>query len=52
MTAESAAEIADLIAAVSRRIRTDANRDLGPLGVTWAQVRALRTLARATARCA
>ena len=45
--AEISAEIADLMAAVSRRIRIDANRDLGPLGVTWAQVRALRTLARA-----
>ena len=45
--ADTSAEIADLVAAVSRRIRIDANRDLGPLGVTWAQVRALRMLARA-----
>jgi DNA-binding MarR family transcriptional regulator len=45
--ADASAEIADLVAAVSRRIRNDAKGDLGPLGVTWAQVRALRTLARA-----
>ncbi len=43
---ETAAEVADLVAATSRRIRIAANRDLGPLGVTWSQVRALRTLAR------
>jgi DNA-binding MarR family transcriptional regulator len=44
---ETSAEVADLVAALSRRIRIDATRDLGPLGVTWGQVRALRTLARA-----
>src|SRR5262245_50059742 len=44
---ETSAEVADLVAALSRRIRIDASRDLGPLGVTWGQVRALRTLARA-----
>lgn len=42
----ASADVADLIAAVSRRIRRAANRDLDPLGVTWGQVRALRTLAR------
>lgn len=42
----ASADVADLIAAVSRRIRRAANHDLEPLGVTWGQVRALRTLAR------
>ena len=36
--ATRAPEVADLIAGVSRRIRLAANRDLGPLGVTWGQV--------------
>ena len=44
--AETSAEVADLVAAAARRIRLHANRDLGPLGITWGQVRALRTLAR------
>ena len=38
--------MADLIAAAARRIRTTANQQLGPLDVTWGQLRALRTLAR------
>jgi DNA-binding MarR family transcriptional regulator len=42
---ETAAEVADLVGATARRIRIAANRDLGPRGVTWSQVRALRTLA-------
>jgi DNA-binding MarR family transcriptional regulator len=44
--AETSAEVADLVGAAARRIRRHANRDLGPLGITWGQVRALRTLAR------
>jgi len=44
--AETSAEIVDLIGAAARRIRIAANRDLGPIGVTWGQLRALRTLAR------
>lgn len=40
------AEVADLIGTVGRRIRRATSRELGPLGVTWGQVRALRTLAR------
>jgi DNA-binding MarR family transcriptional regulator len=40
-----ALEVGDLIASVSRRIRRAANRDLGPLGITWSQLRALRTVA-------
>ena len=44
--AETSAEVVDLIGAAARRIRTAANHDLGPLGVTWGQLRALRTLAR------
>src|SRR5688500_11281333 len=39
-------EVADLLHRVNRRIRATANEDLGPLGVTPAQARALRTLAR------
>ncbi len=39
-------DIADLVHSVARRIRHAANVDLGPLGVTPSQVRALRTLAR------
>jgi DNA-binding MarR family transcriptional regulator len=39
-------EVAHLILAVSRRARSAVNRDLDPLGVSWSQVRALRTLAR------
>lgn len=42
----TSAEIADLVAALSRRIRHRANRDLDPRGVTWSQLRALRTIAR------
>jgi DNA-binding MarR family transcriptional regulator len=44
--AETSTEVVDLIGAAARRIRTAANRELGPLGVTWGQLRALRTLAR------
>jgi len=43
---ELSAEVADLIAGVGRRIRRATNHDLEPLGVTWGQVRALRTLGR------
>ena len=43
-------EIADLIHAVNRRIRVAANQDLGPLGITPAQARALRVLHRAGGR--
>ena len=43
--AEMSAEVADLVGAAARRIRLHANRDLGPLGITWGQMRALRTLA-------
>lgn len=39
-------DIADLVHSVARRIRRTANEDLGPLGVTPSQARALRTLAR------
>lgn len=42
-----AAEIADLIHGVGRRIRAIANEGLEPLAVTPAQARALRTLANA-----
>jgi DNA-binding MarR family transcriptional regulator len=41
-----AVEVAELLGSVSRRIRAAANRDLGPLGITWSQLRALRTVAR------
>ena len=41
-----AAEAAELVGSVSRRIRAAANRDLGPLGITWSQLRALRTVDR------
>jgi len=41
-----AVEVAELVGAVSRRVRTAANRDLGPLGITWSQLRALRTVDR------
>jgi len=44
--AETSAEIVDLIGAAARRIRIAAKCDLAPLGVTWGQLRALRTLAR------
>jgi len=43
---DAAGDVADLIYSVARRIRRDANRHLEPLGVTPAQVRALRTVAR------
>lgn len=43
---DPSAEVADLIASVGRRIRRAASHDLEPLGVTWGQVRALRTLGR------
>jgi DNA-binding MarR family transcriptional regulator len=43
--AELGAEIAELLTAVSRRLRHAANAELDPLGVTWGQVRALRTIA-------
>jgi len=39
-------EVAELIGSVGRRIRAAANRDLDPLGITWSQLRALRTVAR------
>ena len=36
--------IPDLLARLTRRIRAEARHDLGPLGITPAQMRALRTL--------
>src|SRR6478735_8934139 len=39
-------EVADLIAMSARRLRAATDRDLDPLGVTWAQVRALRACLR------
>jgi DNA-binding MarR family transcriptional regulator len=39
-------EVGDLLHRVNRRIRAVANLDLEPLGITSAQARALRTLAR------
>lgn len=39
-------DLGELLFRVNRRIRQAANADLGPLGVTPAQVRALRTLDR------
>jgi DNA-binding MarR family transcriptional regulator len=47
---DPSAEVIDLVGSVARRVRLAANRDLGPLGVTWAQVRALRVLARCDGR--
>lgn len=44
--ADPAIEVAELIGSVSRRIRRTADRDLGPLGITWSQLRALRTVER------
>jgi len=38
-------EVAELLVGVARRTRAAARRDLDPLGVTWAQVRALRAVA-------
>jgi DNA-binding MarR family transcriptional regulator len=43
---DAAGEVAELIGSLSRRIRRAANRDLDPLGITWAQLRALRTVDR------
>src|SRR5687768_1676700 len=43
--ADVSGEVADLIGSLARRIRMTANRDLGPLGITWSQLRALRTVA-------
>ena len=37
-------DLGELFDAVSRRVRHELRRDLGPLGVTPAQMRALRTL--------
>ncbi|MET0908317.1 MAG: MarR family transcriptional regulator [Ilumatobacteraceae bacterium] len=44
--AEVAAEVADLLHAVTHRLRREARDALGPARVTWAQLRALRTLDR------
>jgi DNA-binding MarR family transcriptional regulator len=41
------AEIADLLYRVTHRMRRASEPVLDPLGVTWAQLRALRTLSRA-----
>jgi DNA-binding MarR family transcriptional regulator len=41
-----ASEVADLLQAVTHRLRREARAVLGPEGVTPAQVRALRTIAR------
>jgi DNA-binding MarR family transcriptional regulator len=39
-------EVAELLVGLARHTREVARRDLDPLGVTWAQVRALRAVAR------
>lgn len=39
-------EVVDLLDAINRRIRATARQELGPLGVTPAQARALRVLGR------
>lgn len=39
------AEVAELIHTVAHRVRHEARDELEPLGVTWAQVRALRAVA-------
>lgn len=44
------AEVADLVGAVARQIRMSANRELEPLGITWGQMRALRTVAHCDGR--
>lgn len=44
--ATSDAEIVELLHAVQRRMRAAARAEVGPLGVTPAQLRALRTVAR------
>lgn len=41
-----ATEVADLLQAVAHRLRREARVGLDSVGVTWAQARALRTLAR------
>jgi DNA-binding MarR family transcriptional regulator len=41
------AEIADLLHSVTHRMRRASGPDLESLGVTWAQIRALRALSRA-----
>ena len=46
-TAIPAADVADLLHAVNRRIRIATYRDLGALDITPAQARALRVLGRA-----
>lgn len=45
--AGTAAEVADLLHAVARKVRRRANADLGPLGLTAGPARALRALGRA-----
>lgn len=42
--AELAIEVADLVHAVSRHIGRAARAELGPHGVTWGQIRALRVV--------
>ncbi len=44
-----AAEVADLAHALSRRVGRSAKAELHPLGITWSQVRALRSVAAASA---
>lgn len=46
VASDMAAEVGDLLHEVSRRIRRAASVELEPLGLTGAQARALRTLAR------
>lgn len=45
-TDDVGADVADLIHSVARRFRAASHHDLEPLGVTPAQVRALRTIGR------
>ena len=42
-------DVSDLLHRVARRLRVRANAELGPLGLTPAQARALRTLGRSDA---
>ncbi|MGH9379480.1 MAG: MarR family winged helix-turn-helix transcriptional regulator [Thermoanaerobaculia bacterium] len=44
MKPDAAAQLADLLSRTNRRLRRHARRELGPLGVTPSQLRALRAL--------
>jgi DNA-binding MarR family transcriptional regulator len=43
---DTASEVADLLQAVTHRLRREARHELGSNEITWAQMRALRVLAR------